>query len=128
MVMSAYLWHSEGMTSRSIDLILAARAVAKSHGGPWLLLGDFNNQPAAVESALRVALKAAGAAIVATTVPTHYAGGDMTPAVLDYAVVDARVANTTVVRSIEVAVVSWNTKSPQISTLPLLSVLTVHGP
>ena len=33
LVLSAYLWHSEGMTSRNIGIILHAFAAVKAHGG-----------------------------------------------------------------------------------------------
>ena len=50
------------------------------------------------------ALEAAGAVIVSTKEPTHYPGGTAQPATLDFALVDARIANGRVVRSVGVDV------------------------
>ena len=47
-------------------------------------------------------LKAAGATVVSTREPTHYPGGDAEPAILDYCVIDDRLANGRVLRSIQI--------------------------
>ena len=103
LVLSAYLWHSEGMTSRNIGIILHAFAAVKAHGGPWVIVGDFNNPPSVLERAMGTALKAAGAVVIATKEPTHYPGGVSAPAVLDYAIVDDRIANGRVLKYIKVS-------------------------
>ena len=101
LVVSVYLWHSEGMTSRNLDILLTALAAVKAHGGPWLIVGDFNCPPSVLQNALHPTLSAAGAVVVSTSTPTHYPGGGLEPAILDYGIVDDRIANTRVVRSIE---------------------------
>ena len=103
LVLSAYLWHSEGLTARNLRIILTALAAAKAHGGPWVLAGDFNNPPSVIEHGMSAALKAAGAAVIATKVPTHYPGGEAAPAVLDYAIVDDRIANGRVLKYIKIS-------------------------
>ena len=48
------------------------------------------------------ALQAAGAVIISSREPTHYPGGSAQPATLDFGLVDARIANGRIVKSIEV--------------------------
>ena len=43
--MSAYFWHSEGMTARNRDILEAAGQHIRCFKGPWLLAGDFNMTP-----------------------------------------------------------------------------------
>ena len=47
-------------------------------------------------------LKAAGAVIIEPPTPTHFPGGDLAPATIDYALVDDRIANSRVIKSIEI--------------------------
>ena len=102
LVLSAYLWHSEGMPTRNQEIVFATLAAAKAYGGPWLLVGDFNHAPAALEHSMAAALKAAGATVISTHTPTHFPGGGLTPSFLDYAIVDDRLANGKVLKHIEV--------------------------
>ena len=74
LVFSAYLWHSEGATPRNIEIVLTALSIAKSHGGPWAVVGDFNCTPGDLANSMGAALEAAGAAIVSTREPTHFPG------------------------------------------------------
>ena len=102
LIFSAYLWHTEGMTHRNQEIIYSALSAAKAHGGPWLLVGDLNNAPAVLEQSMGLAFKAAGAAVISPQGPTHYPGGTAAPAVLDYAIVDDRLANGRVLKYIKV--------------------------
>ena len=102
LVLSVYLWHTEGASSRNVEIILRALSIARNHGGPWAMLGDFNCSLGELASAMGAALQAAGAVIISTREPTHYPGGTAEPATLDFGLVDARIANGRVVRSIEV--------------------------
>ena len=102
LVMSAYLWNSEGLTTRNRELITAALASAKSHGGPWILLADFNNTPESMHDGLGAVLAAAGAVIFSPKSPTFYPGPDMQPNLIDFCILDARIAHAGVVKSIKV--------------------------
>ena len=102
LVLTVYLWHSEGLTARNVEIVLHALAMVRSHGGPWLILGDFNCAPAELSSAMSVTLEAAGAVILSTRTPTHYPGEGMEPSLIDYCLMDRRLAHGRVVRRIEV--------------------------
>ena len=82
--------------------MLTALSIGKSHGGPWVILGDFNCTPGDLANSMGAALEAAGAVIASTKEPMHYLGGTAKPATLDFALVDARIANGRVVKSVEV--------------------------
>jgi hypothetical protein len=45
LVLTMYLWHSEGLSQRNLELLWAAGEVIVAHGGPWLLGADFNMSP-----------------------------------------------------------------------------------
>ena len=79
LVLFAYMLHSEGMTPRNIELILQALAVVRSHGGPWVVIGDFNCAPEELSRAMPMALEAAGAVAMATGMPTHFPDVEMAP-------------------------------------------------
>ena len=44
-ILSVYLWHSEGLTARNLDLLQTLAHVISRLRGPWLLAGDFNITP-----------------------------------------------------------------------------------
>ena len=44
-ILSVYLWHSEGLTARNLDLLQTLAQVTSRLRGPWLLAGDFNITP-----------------------------------------------------------------------------------
>ena len=44
-LISIYLFHSEGMTVRNRSLFQRAMAVARAYGSPWIIAGDFNESP-----------------------------------------------------------------------------------
>ena len=102
LVVSVYLWHSEGLTPRNRSILHAVLAAVVAHGGPWLIVGDFNCQPSLLAEAFEPALRKAGAVILATDCPTHYPGGEGTPTVLDFCIADDRIANPRVIRGIAV--------------------------
>ena len=41
-ILSVYLWHSEGLTARNLDVLQTLAQVISRLRGPWLLAGDFN--------------------------------------------------------------------------------------
>ena len=45
MVMSVYLWHTEGSSLRNRDIIAKVLQLGRLHGGPWIAGGDFNMDP-----------------------------------------------------------------------------------
>ena len=45
MLMPLYLWHSEGLTMRNMEILHAVGEAIASFGGPWVLAGDFNMEP-----------------------------------------------------------------------------------
>ena len=102
LVVSVYLWHSEGLTARNRDILNGALGAVAAHGGPWVIVGDFNYQPARLAEELGPSLEKAGAVILAPDRPTHYPGGEGALAILDYCVADDRIANSRVIRSVAV--------------------------
>ena len=45
MIISIYLWHSEGFSDRNWNILFAAIDAAKKYGGPFIIAGDFNLAP-----------------------------------------------------------------------------------
>ena len=43
--LSAYFWHSEGLSKRNLDMLEAIAQTIKRLHGPWLLAADFNFTP-----------------------------------------------------------------------------------
>ena len=89
LVISMYLWHSEGLSRRNMELLCAAGDVIIKHGGPWLIGADFNMPPEELSQASRWLAKIGGV-IKAPNVPTCRSlnGGR----VIDFVVVDKRIA------------------------------------
>ena len=50
MVVSSYIWHSEGLTERNSALLDAAGATVAEFGGPWIIGADWNMTPAELSS------------------------------------------------------------------------------
>ena len=71
LVLSVYLFHTEGASMRNKALLRRALSVAASYGSPWLIASDFNCEPDFVLSHWADALERANAYIVATAEPTH---------------------------------------------------------
>ena len=71
LILSVYLFHTEGASMRNKALLRRALSVAASYGSPWLIAGDFNCEPDFVLSHWADALERANAYIVATAEPTH---------------------------------------------------------
>ena len=44
-VISIYLFHSEGLSTRNLDLLQAVAAIISRLKAPWVLAGDFNVEP-----------------------------------------------------------------------------------
>ena len=47
LLISVYLWHSEGLTKRNWVILFSAVEAAKKYGGPFMIAGDFNMAPSA---------------------------------------------------------------------------------
>ena len=61
LIVSVYLWLSGGLTGRSRGILDAVLAAVVAHGGPWLVVGDFNRPPSQLAEAMAPALKKAAA-------------------------------------------------------------------
>ena len=70
-ILSVYLFHSEGASLRNKAILRQALAVAASYGSPWLIASDFNCEPEFVLSHWADGLEKANAYVVATEEPTH---------------------------------------------------------
>ena len=87
-VMSTYLWHSEGMTVRNRAILEQAGLQAKKFKGPWLLAGDMNMTPEQFEAGASDWLRKVGGVIVRPTGATcRSSSGGRT---IDFCVMDAR--------------------------------------
>ena len=89
MVISVYLWHSEGLSDRNMSVLHAAGDAIAKFGGPWLMGGDFNMTPAELQRA-HAWLKQIGGQIRAPELPTcrSATGGR----VIDFCIIDTRIA------------------------------------
>ena len=47
MIVSVYLWVTEGLTERNLAILYAAGDAIAAYGGPWIIAGDFNVLPIA---------------------------------------------------------------------------------
>ena len=88
LLVSVYLWHSEGLTTRNMEILHAAGEAIARFGGPWVLAGDFNMTPSELARAHEWLGRTAGD-IVAPATPTcrSTCGGR----VIDYFIVDRRI-------------------------------------
>ena len=90
LLVSIYLWHTEGLTDRNRALLDMAGAVISEFGGPWLLAGDFNMEPGALAAEAADWLHRIGGKVVAPTAATcRSANGVRT---IDFGVIEARIA------------------------------------
>eukprot|EP00973_Karenia_brevis_P068763 9559962-Karenia_brevis.AAC.1 len=48
-LVSIYLWTKEGLSKRNLDLLQAVAQVISQLRAPWVLAGDWNIEPAALE-------------------------------------------------------------------------------
>ncbi len=89
---SAYLWTSEGMTSRNVGLVEAALAVATTCGGAWIIGADWNVTPKELREGVGKLLDRAGAVVLAPTEATCFPPTGQ-PKVIDYFIVDSRIGD-----------------------------------
>ena len=87
MLLSVYLWHTEGLTERNWRILHAAGECVAQFGGPWIIGGDFNMTPAELQGAQEW-LKKIGGEIRAPEAPTCTNGNR----VIDFIVLDQRIA------------------------------------
>ena len=85
-VMSIYLFHSEGLSFRNKKLLEHALATARSYGSPWVIGGDFNMTPDEFGGLFGYALELANAYIFAPSLPTHYPAEGSAKRTLDFLV------------------------------------------
>ncbi len=89
---SAYLYTSEGMTSRNVGLLEAALSAASTCGGAWIIGADWNVTPKELREGAGRLLDRAGAEVLAPSEATCYPPTGR-PRILDYFLVDARMGN-----------------------------------
>ena len=88
--MSAYLWHSEGMTLRNRAILEKAGLKARAFQGSWMIAGDFNMTPEELEEEAGDLIRRIGGVVIRPAQPTckSNSGGRT----IDYCIVDARMA------------------------------------
>ena len=91
LVISVYLWPSEGLTQRNRELVTTALGEGKAYGGPWIILGDYNVTPEEMRSGLGSVIDRAGGAVWAPKLPTFYPAAPKQPRTIDYAILDTRI-------------------------------------
>ena len=89
-LVSVYLFHSEGMTERNRSIIKRALAVVRAYGSPWIIAGDFNMSPSVFAQHCGCLLESANAYIMSTKQTTHRPRS-ATHNTLDFAVCSASV-------------------------------------
>ena len=72
-IVSVYLFHTEGMTARNRSVLQNAFAVARNYGSPWVIAKDFNATPAFVMHHWGAYLQNANAYVLAPSQATHVA-------------------------------------------------------
>ena len=70
LILSVYLFHSEGLTCRNNSILEKAGGIALENGGPWLLAGDFNMTPDQLSSEAAEWLGRIGGTICSPGLPT----------------------------------------------------------
>ena len=70
-IISIYLFHSEGMTTRKRTLFQRAVAVARAYGSPWVIAGDFNASPEPIARQWGSTLEEVDAYMIAPSQTTH---------------------------------------------------------
>ncbi len=89
LVISMYLWDSEGLTPRNMRIVEAAIEAGRAYGGLWIVGGDQNMTPAELSNGLDRLLARADAVVRAPEEPTCYPSTGA-PRVLDFYIVDSR--------------------------------------
>ncbi len=99
LVIAVYFWTGEGLSRRNLRLLEAAGALARRHGGLWIICADFNFEPMQLKP-YSDWMDNMRAVVAAPNAPTHHPADGGEPRVLDYFLVDARLAPA--VREVEV--------------------------
>ena len=94
-ILSVYMWHSEGHTDRNVRLLCKALEEAKRSKGPWLLAGDFQQEPHDLLKWAAPLVEKVGGKVVCTEQPTNRPGAG-TPARLDYFIVSPEIGQAVV--------------------------------
>ena len=94
LVITVYLWSSEGLTHRNRELVTTALGEGKAYGGPWIILGDFNVMPDELQQGLGQIIDRAGGTIWAPNMPTFYPSTQNQPRTIDFAILDTRIAGS----------------------------------
>ena len=89
--LSLYLFDSEGLSDRNVELLERAGAAVVQHGGPWAIGGDFNMTPGELSGVAYLIRRMRGT-IVAPKVPT--CRGQDGGRVIDYFIIDERLRGT----------------------------------
>ena len=89
MLVSVYLWHTEGLTESNRVILEAAGEAITNFGGAWLLGGDFNMAAEDLQWGMHAWLKKFGGKIFASAAPTcdSQSGGRT----IDFMVLDTRI-------------------------------------
>ena len=88
LVLSIYLFDSEGLSDRNVELIEKAGQAVITHGGPWVIGGDFNMTPAELSGVHHLIRRMRGT-VVAPNTPT--CSTSSTGRVIDFFLVDERI-------------------------------------
>ena len=88
LIVSVYLYDSEGLSNRNVDLLERAGAAITQHGGPWIIGGDFNMTPAELSGVDNIIRRMRGV-IVAPNCPTCRAGSGV-GRIIDFFIIDHR--------------------------------------
>ncbi len=102
--LSIYCWPTEGMTLRNVKLVEKALEVVTASGCTWIIAGDFNATPSELRAAVGGLLDRAGGVVRAPLQPTCYPAAG-SARILDYFIVDARVAAASSLAEVDEAVV-----------------------
>ena len=71
LVLSVYLYHTEGASARNRSILRAAFPTVASYGSPWVIAGDFNCDPEMILAHWSESLERTNAFVIATKQPTH---------------------------------------------------------
>ncbi len=74
LVLSMYLYNSEVGSERNVQIVTAALALAKSHGGMWILCGDMNCTPTEFTTHYGWLLERASSRLATSGEPTMFPG------------------------------------------------------
>ena len=91
-ILSIYMWHTEGRSDRNLRLLSRAFEEARVTGGPWMIAGDFQQEPTDLLGWAAPMLEKEGASILCTKEATNRPGVGR-PARLDYFIVSAELKN-----------------------------------